>query len=534
MRPTRLAPGTTLKRLPWLDGKASQATTATPTTEGPSPTTNSSTRKPSVLTVPKQTATVYTAAKSTIRPTRPEAVRKKLMSSPAERRMLATASPLESSPSPVSRHRAAQNRKESMAIQTKLSSDTRSNEPRKRLSVVDTFDRSADEVIREHRVRADRLAPVPDHLERYSTSESIGLPAKRDVTSVSTTPVVVSRVQKSPSRPRPGRNAFERTGERRISNAIEGLENMVQEALCIADGTLDHGEVEEIYGIIEDARQAIQEASGEPAMQLMATSSPLAVSDSPQEWEDHGRNSRNTSPPRPGQTPSLPPLTIRRNIIGNPVELFPAQVEIGLQQESASVDWAYQPHRSPTSITSSSSRFTSDDRGRSRLSTRSDLLLPPERAQAAPREHVDLLIRPLVRDCSRGRPHRRVVTKRAVRSQKPHRHHRLRSFSPPGRVARSSHSSRHRESNCSESSPSEESFDEEDLPPRQYGKTLRVREHAQNTFNLRRNHRKQPIARNWGTGKKRLTAAIACINTALLGIIIGVYVSNLTTHVVLF
>ncbi|KAF3037998.1 hypothetical protein E8E12_008435 [Didymella heteroderae] len=83
--------------------------------------------------------------------------------------------------------------------------------------------------------------------------------------------------------------------------------------------------------------------------------------------------------------------------------------------------------------------------------------------------------------------------------------------------------SRHRSSSSSESSPPDESFDEEDLPPQQYGGTLRVREQAQHTFSLRRHHRRQPIARNWGTGKKRLTAVIACINTALLGIIIGVY-----------
>lgn len=36
-------------------------------------------------------------------------------------------------------------------------------------------------------------------------------------------------------------------------------------------------------------------------------------------------------------------------------------------------------------------------------------------------------------------------------------------------------------------------------------------------------HRRQPIARNWSTPRKRFTAGIACINTALVGVIIGIY-----------
>jgi hypothetical protein len=526
-RPTRLAPGTTTKRLPWLDGKTSNAVSIAPAEDDPSPTTRPSSRKPSILTIPKRTATAYTTTESTIRPSRSgTVVRKKLVSSPTEHRMLTMASPLESSPSPVTRHRMAQSGRESTARQTTSYSGSITRDPRKRLSIVDTLEPSVDgEIIYEQRARADSLAPVPDHLERSSTSELIELPVQRDIITTSNTPVVVSRVQMSPSRPRPGRNAFEKMGDRRISNAIEGLEDMVQEAVHIADDTADHGQVEEIYGIIEDARQAIQEASGDPARRLMVTSSPLPASDSSHHWVDYGGYPRDLSPLRPGRTPPLPPLTIERHIIDDSADLVPSQVQIDVPRGSASVDWAYQPHQSLISDTSSSSRSTRTDRGRSRLSTRSDLLLPPDPTQAAPREHVDLVIRPMARDYSRGRPNRRVVRKRAVRSDRPHRHHWLRSSSPSDRELTSRSDSRHRSSSSSESSPPEESFDEEELPPQQYGETLRVREQAQHTFNLRRHHRRQPIARNWGTGKKRLTAIIACINTALLGIIIGVYVS---------
>ncbi|KAF3037999.1 hypothetical protein E8E12_008470 [Didymella heteroderae] len=347
-RQTRLAPGTTMKRLPWLDGKTSNAVSMTPAEDEASPTKRPSSHNPSVLTIPKRTATANTTAKSTVHPERSETVvRKKLVSSLNEQRMLAMASPLESSPSPVARHRMVQSRRESVARQEPFHSDSISHEPRKRLSVGNTFEPCVDEEVMYERPRADSLAPVPDHLERTSAFESIELPVQRDIFTTTTTPIIVSRVHMSPSQPRPDRSAFERMGDRRISNAIEGLEDMVQEALDIAGDTADHDQVEEIYEIIEDARQAIQEASGDPSRRLMVTSSPLPASDSSCQWEDYGGYPMDLSSPRPGQTPPLPPLTVQRNIIDESTELVPSQVQIDLQRGSASVDWAYQPRRSP-------------------------------------------------------------------------------------------------------------------------------------------------------------------------------------------
>ena len=42
-------------------------------------------------------------------------------------------------------------------------------------------------------------------------------------------------------------------------------------------------------------------------------------------------------------------------------------------------------------------------------------------------------------------------------------------------------------------------------------------------FSLRHSHRRAPIARDWSTTRKRFVAAVTCLNTALLGIIIGIY-----------
>ena len=42
-------------------------------------------------------------------------------------------------------------------------------------------------------------------------------------------------------------------------------------------------------------------------------------------------------------------------------------------------------------------------------------------------------------------------------------------------------------------------------------------------FSLSRSHRRKPIARDWSTGRKRLVAAVTCITTALMGLILGIY-----------
>ena len=379
--PIKLAPGTTIRRLPWLDGRTSQAVSTSPPAGGISPATN-----PSDLVQLSVPAPIP---------------RKNLVSSRNQQRLLESDSPLESSPSPPK-----------------------------------------------------------------------------------ATPIVVSRVQMSPSRPRPGRSAFESTGNRRISNAIENLEDMVQEAVDIVDDSAEHDHVEEIYEIIEGAKQAVQEAAVDPAMRLMEISSPLPASD--------------------------PSIEIH-NVIEAPGNPIPLKVH----------DWAYQAHNTDPSSSSSSS--SSNSRSRSTSNTANDPLLPPDPTQAAPREHVDFVFRPTTRDHSRGRPSQRAMGDRVLRSRKPHRHGHFRNLSSSDREPKQQHYNRQ-----SSESSDDESFDEEEIAPQPYGQTLRVRDQAlQHTFDRLRSHRRQPIARDWGTGKKRLTATIACINTALLGIIVGVYVRTM-------
>jgi MFS family permease len=42
-------------------------------------------------------------------------------------------------------------------------------------------------------------------------------------------------------------------------------------------------------------------------------------------------------------------------------------------------------------------------------------------------------------------------------------------------------------------------------------------------FSLTKSHRRQPIARDWSPQRKRFVAAVACISTALIGVLVGIY-----------
>ncbi|EDU47441.1 MFS-1 multi-domain protein [Pyrenophora tritici-repentis] len=492
---------TTAERLPWLNGKTPRAPKVSvdgqnsasmgsqhgiscdgqsSAVESPSPNARPSNRKISISTASNPDV----AGKPS--------VRKKTLSPTA-------VSVAGSSPSPVTRHRLSQARRTSLATNTlpplksaRRSSIAQSHGPQKRLSVVQ-FKEDTDEIgsnpRHNVRPRADSLAPIPDHLEHSSSPESVRVTFPGDEESASTPPAVVSRVQMPPNQPVPARTAFGRATNRRISNAVNDLEHMVQEAVGVAEDTHDQDQVEEIYGIIEGARGALQEASAEPR-HLMATSLPLEASSS-------------SSPGYVGG-----PTQYNNDIAPN-VHHDPHQ-----HRGSVSYDWAYS-NRADRGNDGSSTSCCEDEEDISELGTRSDLLLP-KLVQSAPREHVDFVLRPVGRDESRGRPRGRSADDIGVH-QHHHRHRRHRSHEHTGRPK-----ARHQQTE-SGYSEFDSSYETGELLSHPYGTQLAVREAHHHTFSLRRNHRRQPIARNWSKGKKRLTASIACINTALLGIIVGIY-----------
>jgi hypothetical protein len=478
-RPNKIQPGVTRKKLPWLDGKSSIASSPLVSPPGHASTPK---RKESVSPLSREatSAVMDIASESHGGPSNAvKWVRESHVRRPSVARSV---------PTPMGQP-----------------------EPKKRLSIVHIDE---PEVFFDIRSRADSLAPVPHHLERDESPDSVLRSVQRVVHA--SPPNIIQTVQRSPNQPVPRPSVFERYSHRRLSNAIEGLEDLVEEAVATAERTERPENVEQIYAIIEDANIAVQDTSSEPARHLMRTSSPLQVT-----TEEVSQFSSELSV-HPKHTPSN------------------TQVRNVEQRGSETMDWAYrnakdckqhhQHFQSPSSSSSSSASSISSrsrDRRRSCSSSGSDLLrlLPPQPIATASRDHVDHVLRPKIsRSHSRGRSCRR----RGSAGHCQRRHQQRRSWRSDDTRSHSSrrHLQHHR------SSDFDTSFDEEDLHAvreqeviRRYGEELHVRDAHHHTFSLRRNHRRQPVARNWQTGKKRICAIIACANTAVLGIVVGIYAS---------
>ncbi|KAG9188394.1 hypothetical protein G6011_02317 [Alternaria panax] len=500
----KLAPRTTSDRLPWLNHKSARAVATSfmdgqnsTTVESPcsspvdghqspakssSPNTRPSSRKVSVATASQPALTSKPVA------------RKKSLAQAAERR-LSLAVP--GSPSPVTRHRLSQARRASLVPNTVIplraarASISQSHGSQKRLSIVDIkqdYDELEDSILHESRPLTDNLAPVPDHLQRSSTSES-----------ASTPPAIVSRVQLSPNQPAPIPGTFAGTINKRINNMVEDLEDRMQEAAGVGEIVDDRDQVKEIYTITEGPRSGVYDASTEPDY-LMTTALPLKVSGSSSSSAHYQNPDPSVIFHRSGVDDVAPDVRLPHD----------------LPRTSVSYDWAYTNQnigkKESSSISSCSSSDHESERDHVICDTRSDLLLP-KLVQTAPREQLDFVLRPVGRDESRGRSRRRITGDNAAHRNRRHRSHEHTSKPKPRLEPR--------DSGFGET---DTSFDEDDMPSKPYGNKLTVREQAHHhTFSLRRHHRRQPIARDWSTGKKRLTASIACINTALLGIIVGIY-----------
>lgn len=466
---SKVQPGLTRKKLPWLDGKSSIASSPVVTPPENPPAHK---REVSISPLSRQPTDASMGVVSEPQ-ARPSGVVRKIKESKSHR-----ASAARSLPTPIG------------------------------LSIVNVEE---PDIFVEARLRSDSLAPVPDHLEPVETPNSPLHTVQRNV--YASPPRIIQTVQRSPNQPVPRPSIFERHSQRRLSNAIEGLEELVEEAVVTAEHSERPEHVDKIYAIIENASFAIHDASVKPARQLVRSSSPLRVSS---EEVSHFSSELYAHP-----------KAVVENTIGH-IHASPLlRVE---QRESDTVDWAYRStkdfgHHKHRSRSSSS---TSRGRHHTRFSSGSDLmqLLPPEPIATANRDHVDHVLRPIIhRSRSRGRSRRRRRSTDSCRRR--HRHHR--SCRSDDTRSRSAHRHRHRHHR---SSGFDSSLDEEELHIpgksegiRHYGEELHVRDAHHHTFSLRRNHRRQPVARNWRTGKKRICALIACANTAVLGIIIGIYAS---------
>ncbi len=401
--------------------------------------------------------------------------------SPGQRQAKST---VPSSQSPITRQQPSQARRVSLAPDASAPSRgtgsiSTSHTPQRRQSSL-----HSDAIIPRNdtldsiRPRVDSIVEVPDHLERSSSPDSINSPIH---TRAPTTrgPVFVSQAQSPPTQLIHEHSDLDRMNRRKISQTVDDLEAKVQEAVEMVDDTEDRGQVAEIYDIIEEAKQAIHNVSRNPS-HLRATSSPFRVSSGDEDGETSESSllSKSNKQGDFGQPHRFGRIFTQ----GKKPSLFDPQSQTKTPKESISYDWAYPRRASET---------------HSNSSLRRKLLSTPPIAQASPRDHLDFVLRPQMRTASNGS---------SPRAQG-------RQDRAPSQQCRSTNSEQVDLLSDKPRRPTEIYETEDGL----------YEQDSRHTFSLHRHHRRQPIARNWSPVKKRLTAIIACMNTGLLGIIIGVY-----------
>jgi uncharacterized membrane protein len=344
-----------------------------------------------------------------------------------------------------------------------------------------------------------------------------------------------------------------------LRNAVEGLENLMQEALHLAKHAADHDHPEEVPGILNEASRAMKGVSavqdkheivmqgGRPNSSEMESSSTWSYDIDavpPMSYLDFVHRRQSTAVPGRSATPGTTSAKSTRNV---PVPASTTQPNVRtvwdeewphhrlgsetMGQENTSDhgmtahDWAYHREVQPTGRMPATS-------------PRSDHLPePPAATRAANREHVNLVSRGIASPSDLplsavGDP---VVPPRksSLAARKPTLANRgisgadgTPSPESPGQGPTTEPPLHAREADIPDSAGhnwGSDKFNQNDFTT--YEDALKGRNHIvlKDGDSFHWGYKPQPIARNWGLLRKRWTACIVCLNTALIGILIGVY-----------
>ena len=292
----------------------------------------------------------------------------------------------------------------------------------------------------------------------------------------------------------------------RIQESIAGLERMIQEAEELARRAADEQRDSEIPEILHEAHEAIQQASGVKDAQRQGVEVPLAEGGGAVPYEDDDEDltdddedkttfSRTTS-----EEADVQPVVTQPQIGASPIRV-PVVHEAGPNRTShvaqpVETDFALPTSdRSPQHDTPSPRTNPVRQRQPHGGSARPAALPTDADVQNHIRRHGEPPLLP------RGTP----VQQRGY------------GHSPVGNTGSSSSYNWGRDKYDNEEYVSPEA--------------LRGRHHVTLRPNQKfsiHHHRRQPIARNWSTKRKRMVAAVACVNTALIGLLVGIYVSFAT------
>jgi len=281
-----------------------------------------------------------------------------------------------------------------------------------------------------------------------------------------------------------------------LNHAVQGLNELMQEALRIAGQAAHNGSPDEIATIFNDATAHLRHAT--VAQEQPRRRQHLSADGLQHGQEDSYRTGMPIEPPKahlPGPDPSQPVRRDVRDCADHQVENH----HLGLP---AALSRAHPPTVRPSRSMHRHARPRLDDPVELHYQSfpiRAQQYLRDERRPERVRTKVYNI------------PDRKLSVAPVAQSM------------PPTRKTPSLESS-----STSHGSSNATTIGADDLDLK-HPRKRHISIPANQNISLGRHHHRQPIAREWPTYKKRITALIACLNTVFIGLIVGIYVSSKVT-----
>ena len=344
--------------------------------------------------------------------------------------------------------------------------------------------------------------PQPSKSVSTSLPQCLGMPGPAETVPMSEyepgpslPPLITKAAHISSTRPVPRRISFDGTSnEMKLNRAIENLEDLVDEAVDVAEQAARQGQIHEVRDIIQGATDAVRRASAVPPRHLIAAGEPFRISDSSETSESSDSSSSS----------SYDDSRASRANIGQ--EKAPSNMP-DQHGDSASTDWAYRENPDSHPIGPPSDGFQVDP---------SDPISPENtrspQTTSVDRPRVGFAVPSSSPQRQRGRSQRRKERAEMRDQARQSRKDGFRSLDTRSPSIEPDYGPQFIRTSTMKPGDKTSSH-------KSRGRNRLHRQHHGH------HHRRQPIARNWGNGRKRMAATIACINTAILGMIVGIYVS---------
>ena len=386
--------------------------------------------------------------------------------------------------------------------------------------------RPADDIYSHESQPAYPLAALARDLRPSRSSPSL----PREIPPKSAPSAAVEQSTGSPSPlsggPHPARYAATgpqvvKSRAQNLRESISSLEQLIGEASQLAQNAARDHQSDELPKILGEAAQAIHEAAQVRDNQRQAMEVPLAEAGGavPYDLSPSGSSDEESTYSQASSISSSPPQSLK-GPVGHVVKETPATVLPESARASArpvptTVDWGYTNSRAVAENDVPSTLYGPVRKRQPRPGARFESSplreeVIPHSEQSERKEVPQLLPRKSsLANQRRNQPEGLLSGADISRNQRGY------GTPPTGRQGPNAGQNWGRDK-----------FDERDYIG---GDDLKGKRHITLGDNQRwslHHHRRQPIARNWSTSRKRFTAAVACLNTALIGVLIGIYVSR--------